>query len=181
MGRPAKYPITIGGRYGRLTVLRKDKRKIVNQTYVPKFPSFGFRSGYTCLCECGASVFAGARSLSTGDTKSCGCLRQEQMRLRTRERHPNWKGGLTQHGYLRSKRDGKEMLDHRAIMEAHLGRSLTEDENVHHINGNRADNHLENLELWSTSQPCGQRIADKVAWAREILRLYDTYPTTKVS
>jgi hypothetical protein len=58
-------------------------------------------------------------------------------------------------------------------MEQHLGRPLEAHENVHHVNGVRDDNHLENLELWSVSQPAGQRVADKVSWAREILALYE--------
>ena len=34
------------------------------------------------------------------------------------------------------------------------------------------DNRLENLELWSTSQPKGQRVVDKLKWAHEIIALY---------
>jgi hypothetical protein len=55
-------------------------------------------------------------------------------------------------------------------MARHLQRPLREDEVVHHINGNRTDNRLENLELWSTAHPKGQRVEDKVRFAVELLR-----------
>lgn len=43
-----------------------------------------------------------------------------------------------------------------------------------HINGARSDNHPENLELWVTSQPSGQRPEDLATYARALLRRYGT-------
>lgn len=87
--------------------------------------------------------------------------------------HPPGTRKVSRAGYATVKQgDGYWELEHRAVMAAHLGRGLMPGENVHHINGDRLDNRIENLELWSDSQPKGQRIEDKVAWATEMLAQY---------
>lgn len=82
------------------------------------------------------------------------------------------KGGINAQGYRVVYVKGGRVLEHRLIMERHLGRPLLGHESVHHKNGDRLDNRLGNLELWSSSQPAGQRVEDKLAWAREIISLY---------
>lgn len=85
---------------------------------------------------------------------------------------PAGTGYINQHGYREIRVNGEKILEHRYVMEQYLGRRLFGDENVHHKNGDRLDNRLENLELWSKVQPAGKRVEDLVNYAIEIINRY---------
>lgn len=102
------------------------------------------------------------------------------MLLRNRDRpNDNWKGGVNKHaaGYLKELSKGHPdadkngyVMQHRLVMERHLGRHLRPQERVHHKNGQRDDNRIENLELWylpsqAKKDPAGQRLQDLIEWA----------------
>lgn len=66
--------------------------------------------------------------------------------------------------------------EHIVVMEQKIGRALVKGEEVHHRNGVKDDNRPENLEIWAVSQPKGQRPADLLAWAHEIIKRYENDP-----
>jgi hypothetical protein len=89
--------------------------------------------------------------------------------------------GTIHHGYryISIPREERHLVggrdtaqEHRLVMARHLARPLTAEESVHHRNGDRLDNRITNLELWTRSHPYGGRVVDKVRWAIEILDQY---------
>lgn len=100
------------------------------------------------------------------------------------EKSRAWKGGriIDSYGYVQiwkpehpNAKIAGYIHEHRLVMSEHLGRPLLTKENVHHKDGNRQNNKLSNLELWNTMQPAGQKVEDKIKWAKKILKIYENY------
>jgi hypothetical protein len=74
------------------------------------------------------------------------------------DKNPSWRGGnsIDGGGYARTLVNGCiYLLNHRLVMEKHLGRKLQTGEVVHHVNHDRKDNRIENLALCSNRKAHG--------------------------
>lgn len=100
------------------------------------------------------------------EAKNRFCSQECRNKFYIGENHYGWKGGtVTSDGYRELSINGKKILEHRHIMSQKLGRTLYPHEQVHHKDGNRANNNLDNLELCGTMpvknpHVPGQRIND---------------------
>lgn len=77
---------------------------------------------------------------------------------------PLWTRRVKDGGYINLKTPRGWVPEHRYVMEEHLGRTLKSGENVHHLNGVRDDNRIENLELWYSPPRYGQRVTDTLEY-----------------
>lgn len=91
---------------------------------------------------------------------------------RTGAAHPRWSGGtVTKCGYrlVWVPDRHKQVYEHRYVMEQHLGRLLDDEEVVHHIDHNKLNNDISNLELCSNEHEHQSRFhrEDRTIWAKK--------------
>lgn len=166
-----------GQRFGRLLVIEPAASRRapcgLNQTY------------WTCKCDCGVVKECSTQHLvrKKSPTRSCGCWNTESRKLRRGPLGARWKGGrrVNKAGYVtltnpdfpgRENHKRIQVEEHIVVMARHLGRPLYPGETIHHKNGIRHDNRIENLELWVRNHGAGQRAEDLVVWAKEVLSRY---------
>lgn len=161
----------IGQRFKRLVVIAELPRE---ERAKPGEKSRYKNRKFLCLCDCGNTTTCWYPNLQRGVSGSCGCLKQGPTNWKAKERYHNADGYalLKKPEHPRANKHTGMVREHIVVMEAKLGRFLLPGEEVHHLNGVRDDNRLENLELWTRSQPAGSRVEDKVKWAIELLTEY---------
>jgi hypothetical protein len=175
---PNNFTDLTGKVFGKLMVVERGPNKVYGSRMQSK-------TTWRCKCECGNEHLVTAQALKSGVTQSCGCHKTAITKARRGADHQNWKGGrsINSEGYVlltnpdypgapSNPTKTYQRLEHAVVMSRYLGRPLLPHETVHHKNGIRNDNRFENLELWNSSHPSGQRVVDLKTWAREILEQY---------
>ena len=123
--------------------------------------------------ECNRRVRAQGLCASHYEQKRLGLeLRPILSRVEYRDVVPVGTKTHMEAGHIRVKTENGWRREHTLVMEEYIGRPLRSDELIHHKNGDRADNRIENLDLCVKRQPPTQRVKDQVAWARQILADY---------
>lgn len=133
--------IDLGGqRYGRLTAISK----VIEDSRLVR---------WNCVCDCGKSSVVKTKYLRNGGTKSCGCIHIEESlkKVMSREKPIGFER-VTSKGYVEIKTSDGFKRKHVYVMESAIGRNLFPNEVVHHIDENKKNNAIENLQIMTHAE-----------------------------
>jgi hypothetical protein len=159
-----------GQTFGFLRVIEKAENAIRGKSDVK----------WLCVCVCGNKTIVTSQSIRAGKTVSCGCYWRARMcgpnspRWSTRRRKTNSGYIILANAEYPGAAFPNHTKEHIVVMSRHLGRKLLKGETVHHKNGLRDDNRIENLELRASAHGKGQSVVDLLSWAKEIFLRYST-------
>ena len=100
--------------------------------------------------HCGKKFTTYPSRVKRGEGRYCSNTCANNYRGNSFENNGNWKGGryILKDGYIGvCTGKGRYKREHVLLMEEKIGRDLYPNENVHHINGDKTDNRMENLAL----------------------------------
>lgn len=135
-------------------------------TFFPRRGQLVLGRGTACSKSCAArgdrNPFYGRKHSAESMARAVKTKRA-RGKILTGPRNPSWKGGryVAKNGYVVIRVDGIQRHEHRVVMERHLGRPILSSEMVHHINGNKSDNRIENLEVMSRADHAKHHEADR--------------------
>lgn len=114
-----------------------------------------------CL-RCNKSFVVPLSKIKDGRGKYCSriCAQKSQSEKVSGEKSGRWKGGVIMHNGYRLIYNPTHpfcehhgyVREHRLVMEKHINRYMKTNEAIHHINGNKIDNRIENLQIVSTAE-----------------------------
>ena len=103
--------------------------------------------------QCNNTIKTYPSRIKRGEDRFCSHKCGNHSRGRSGEQNGNWRGGrFISNGYVYLRYNGGYRAEHDILIEQSIGRKLKKGEEVHHINGVKTDNRLENLQLVTKSE-----------------------------